>query len=52
MALVYIQIIIIITWSGVLCYTIVSPEARSVEGDPMVWPHPRDVILYTRSSYF
>ena len=25
---------------------------RSVEGDPMIWPHPRDVILYTRSSYY
>ena len=25
---------------------------RSVEGDPMVWPHPRDVILYARSSYY
>ena len=24
----------------------------SVEGDPMVWPHPRDVILYARSSYY
>ena len=28
------------------------PEMRSVEGDSMVWPHPRDVILYARSSYF
>ena len=25
---------------------------RSVEGDPMVWPHPLDVILYARSSYY
>ena len=25
---------------------------RSVEGDPMVWPYPRDVILHTRSSYY
>ena len=25
---------------------------RSVEGDPMVWPHPGDVILYARSSYY
>ena len=25
---------------------------RSVEGDPMVWPHPRDVIQYARSSYY
>ena len=25
---------------------------RSVEGDPMVWPHPQDVILYARSSYY
>ena len=25
---------------------------RSIEGDPMVWPHPRDVILYARSSYY
>ena len=24
----------------------------SVKGDPMVWPHPRDVILYARSSYY
>ena len=32
--------------------TIRSPETRSVEGDPMVWPHPRDVILYDRSSYY
>ena len=23
-----------------------------VEGDPMVLPHPRDVILYARSSYY
>ena len=23
-----------------------------VEGGPMVWPHPQDVILYARSSYF
>ena len=22
------------------------------EGDPMVWPHPRDVILNARSSYY
>ena len=29
-----------------------SPETHSVEGDPMVWPHPRDVILYARSSYY
>ena len=28
-----------------------SPETRSVKGDPMAWPHPRDVILYARSSY-
>ena len=27
-------------------------ETRSVEADPMVWPHPRDVILYARSSYY
>ena len=27
-------------------------ETCSVEGDPMVWPHPRDVILYARSSYY
>ena len=25
---------------------------RSFEGDPMVWPHPRDMILYARSSYY
>ena len=25
---------------------------RSVEGDPMVWPHPRDVVQYARSSYY
>ena len=25
---------------------------RRVEGDSMVWPHPRDAILYTRSSYY
>ena len=25
--------------------------SRSVEGDPMVWPYPRDVILYARSSF-
>ena len=24
----------------------------SVEGDPKVWPHQRDVILYARSSYY
>ena len=24
---------------------------RIIEGDPMVWPHPRDVILNARSSY-
>ena len=29
-----------------------SPEMQSIEGDPMVWPYPRDVILYARSSYF
>ena len=29
-----------------------SPETRSVKGDPMVWPHPREVILYARSSYY
>ena len=29
-----------------------SPETRSVEGDPMVWPHPRDAIQYARSSYY
>ena len=29
-----------------------SPETRSVEGDPMVWPHPRDVIQYARSSFY
>ena len=28
------------------------PETRSVEGDPIVWPHPRDVILYAKSSYY
>ena len=27
-------------------------ETRSIEGDPMVWPHPQDVILYARSSYY
>ena len=25
---------------------------HTVEGDPMVKPHPRDVILYARSSYY
>ena len=25
---------------------------RSVEGDPVVWPHLRDMILYDRSSYY
>ena len=29
-----------------------SPETRSVKGDPMVWPHPQDQILYARSSYY
>ena len=24
----------------------------SVEGDPIIWVNPGDVILYTRSSYF
>ena len=23
-----------------------------VSGDPMVWPHPLDVIQYVRSSYY
>ena len=23
-----------------------------IPSDPMVWPHPRDVILYDRSSYY
>ena len=27
------------------------PETQSVEGDPMVLTHPRDMILYARSSY-
>ena len=27
-------------------------EVIRVEGDPMVWPHPQDVILYPRSSYY
>ena len=27
-------------------------RTRSVEGNPMVWPHPRDVIQYARSSYY
>ena len=31
---------------------VIPPETRSVEGDQMVWPHPRDVILYARSSYY
>ena len=35
--------IIIVTLSGIL---------YSVEGDPMVWPHPQNVILYARSSYY
>ena len=25
-----------------------SLKTQSVEGDPMVWPHQRDMILYTR----
>ena len=29
-----------------------SDHPRRNEGDPMVWPHPRDAILYARSSYF
>ena len=29
----------------------VIPSDR-VEGDQMVWPHPRDVIQYARSSYY
>ena len=33
-------------------FTIGSPKTRSVEGDLMVWPHPRDVIPYTRSSCY
>ena len=24
----------------------------SVEGDPIIWANPRDVILYARSSYY
>ena len=24
---------------------------QSVSGDTMVWPHPREVTLYARSSY-
>ena len=31
---------------------VIPRRARSVEGDPMVWPHPRDVIRYARSSYY
>ena len=38
--------------SSELGHTIGSPETRSVEGGPMVWPHPRDVIMYARSSYY
>ena len=29
-----------------------TPETHSIEGDPLAWPHPRDVILYARSSYY
>ena len=50
----YIHNIIIVT--GVLyrvewmrSYHQITLDAT--EGDPMVWPHPRDVILYARSSY-
>ena len=28
------------------------PRRESVEGDPKVWPHLRDIILYARSCYF
>ena len=40
-----------ITSSG-LAHIIGSHETRSVEGDPMIWANPRDVILYARSSYY
>ena len=33
-------------------HTIGSPETPRVKGDPIVLPHPVDVILYARSSYF
>ena len=33
-------------------HTIGSSETRSVEGDPLVWPHSREAILYARSSYY
>ena len=29
-----------------------TPSKLRVSGDLMVWPHPRDVILYARSSYY
>ena len=28
------------------------PRRVASGGDPMVWPHPRDLILYARSSYY
>ena len=28
-----------------------SSETCSVEGDPMVWPYPGDMILCAKSSY-
>ena len=37
------------SWWG---HTIRSREMRSFDGDHMVWPHPWDVIQYTRSHYF
>ena len=52
----YIHIIIIVTWSGVLYHVewmrsyYGLPKTWSIKGDPMIWPHPWDVILYTRSS--
>ena len=52
----YIHIIIIVTWSGVLyhvewmmLYHLITWDAKS-QGNPMVWPHPQDVILQARSS--
>ena len=29
-----------------------SPSTLRASGDPMVWPHPLDVMQYVRSSYY
>ena len=38
--------------SSELAHTVGSHEARSVEGNKMIWANLRDVIFYARSSFY